>query len=94
MNSNNISPNHSKEKRFVNDGSRIRVDKSLLVIKENTFMIIISDLKLKRKSNYRNTLCHFPPKSNDFTDFCEGENYNGQQKKFWKIILKILFNFN
>ena len=28
----------------------------------------------------------FPPKSDDFTDFCEGENDNGQQKIFWKII--------
>ena len=35
----------------------------------------------------------FPPKSDDFTDFCEGENDNGQQKIFWKIILKFLFNF-
>ena len=43
--------------------------------------------------NYRNTLCHFPKKSDDFTDFCEGGNDNGQQNIFWKIILKILFNF-
>ena len=35
----------------------------------------------------------FPPKSEDFTDFCEGENDNGQQKKIRKIILNILFNF-
>ena len=40
--------------------------------------------------NYLNTLCHFPPKSDDFTDFCEGKNENGQQKKYWKFILKIL----
>ena len=26
-----------------------------------------------------------PPKSDDFTDFCEGENDNGQQKFFEKL---------
>ena len=36
----------------------------------------------------------FPPKSDDFTDFCEGENDNGQQKifekLFWKFYLILL----
>ena len=40
------------------------------------------------KCNYCNTLCHFTQKSDDFTDFCEGENDNGQQKIFEKIFWK------
>ena len=36
----------------------------------------------------------FSPKSDDFTDFCEGENDNGQQKifekLFWKFYLILL----
>ena len=52
-------------------------------LEEDILKWIIQD-KFVKKIKYRNTLCHFPPKSDDFTDFCEGENDNGQQKNFLK----------
>ena len=37
------------------------------------FLIKMSIINPKYFIKYRNTLCHFPPKSDDFTDFCEGK---------------------
>ena len=62
----------------------------MLVLFDKTKLKLLNlSYELILKNNYRNTLCHFPPKSDDFTDFCEGGKLQRPTKNFLKNYFEI-----